>query len=80
MMDEGAWAMLIFLFGGTSYLLVEDHGWPLAILVFALEITIVVLAVKLGEARDEVRSLSYMLEQERDKSLVKWRSGKKEED
>ena len=82
-MDKGAWAMFIFLFGGTSYLLVEDHGWPLAIFVFALEITIVILALKLGEARSEVKSPSSMLDYEREvhKEREKaWREFHRKED
>ncbi len=60
----------IFLFGGTSYLLVQDHGWPLAIFICAMEFTILILGIKLHEARDEVRSLTYMLKQEREAKAV----------
>lgn len=56
----------IFFFVGTSYLLVEDHGWALAIFVCAMEFVILILGVKLSEARDEVRSLKYMMEQMRE--------------
>ncbi len=70
-MDEGAWAMFMFVILSLSYGMVEGYGWVPGISVFVLQTAVLILAVKLGEARDEARSLSHMLEQERDNSSAK---------
>jgi hypothetical protein len=42
-----AYPMFILLFAGTSYLLVEDHGWGIAIFIFVLETVILELTYRL---------------------------------
>jgi hypothetical protein len=43
-----AYPMFILLFAGTSYLLVEAHGWGIAIFIFVLETVILELAYRLS--------------------------------
>ncbi len=46
--DGYAYPMFIFLFVGTTYLFVEDHGWRIAIFIFVLETVILELAYRLS--------------------------------
>jgi hypothetical protein len=43
-MVQNYFAMFVLIFAGTSYLFVEDYGWPLAFLIFALNTTVLILA------------------------------------
>ena len=60
--DHYGFPMFILVFAGTSYLLVGDHGWPMATFILAMETAILVLGIKLAEARDEIRQLTHRLE------------------
>jgi hypothetical protein len=46
--DGFGFPVLIFLFAGTSYLIIEDHGWAIAIFIFILETVILELAYRLS--------------------------------
>jgi hypothetical protein len=46
--DGYAYPILILLFAGTSYLVVEDHGWAISIFIFLLETTVLELGYRLS--------------------------------
>ena len=46
--DGYAYPIFILLFAGTSYLVVEDHGWGISIFIFLLETAILELAYRLS--------------------------------
>lgn len=46
--DGYAYPVFILLFAGTSYLVVEDHGWGISIFIFLLETAILELAYRLS--------------------------------
>lgn len=71
-MDGGAWAMFMLVILSLSYGMVEGHGWVPGISVFVLQTAVLILAVKLGDARSEVESLSLLLKHEREQ-LWAWR-------